>query len=283
MSTAKQDLRLSGTPYRKEIANVTLQFELIRFLLKQLTETDKKKFFRQFAEKGIEGAEKLRALCNEGGNLSADIAEQCVAAIIGHTKREQRQRNKVKVYHYVEFLEDRLNQSELLFLVAHFESFMKLVHERFLRAAPHKVFGTAFRGKQRTRVELREIFSAKTQAWSTSKFLKELITKEVKWLDAQGTQQKAAYFEKHFGISFGSVEDGKALKNIMRLRNQISHEIFEVQKSEDEMLKERLGEGKELPLVPDGTLRKARELFDAIPRKCLEIGAKTYHSNFRQD
>ena len=67
----------------------------------------------------------------------------------------------------------------------------------------------------------------------------------------------------------------------MKRRNEISHEIYEPPKSEDEMLKETLEEGREQPLVPDPMLRKARQLFDSIPRKCVEYGGKTYQSNFK--
>jgi len=281
VSTSKRDSRLSGAAYRREIENVTLQFELIRFVVKKLTEKDKKIFFGDLAVKKLEGIEKFRAFMKEKSLLPTEEADRQAEMLILDNRREQRRRIKTKVLHYVEFSEDKLNQSEVLLLVAHFESFMRLVHETFLSAAPHKVFGTAFRGKQGSRVGLREVFNVDAQAWSPSKFLKELITKEVKWLDAQGIQQKVTYFEKHFAISFGNTADIKALKEIMQRRNQISHEIFESGKSDDEMLKERLGEGKEPPLVSDDMLRKARKLFHEIPKKCIEAGAKAYQSHFR--
>lgn len=276
-----KDRRISIGPYRREIENVTLQFEIIRFLLKRLTESEKKKFFGKLAKEGIDAAMKFEAIVETHGILDAESAKQIAEMQIQYAKREQRMRNKTKVHQYVEFLEDKLNQSEMLLLVAHFESFMKLVHEAFLRAAPHKVFGSAFRGRQGARVGLREIFSADDQAWSTQKFLTELVTKEVKWLDSQAIQQKATYFDKHFGIPFGTDKDIKALKEIMRRRNQISHEIFEPSKSDDEMLKVRLGEGKEPPLVSNEMLQRARNLFRTIPDMCIKAGAKRYQSYFR--
>jgi len=181
-----------------------------------------------------------------------------------------------------EFTEDRLNQSELLLLVAHFESFMRLVHERFLLAAPNKVFGKGFRDEQNPKIPIKDIFDTTQSAWNSQKFLNELVAKEVKWLDAQNIEMKADYFSKHFGISFGSADDVKELKAIMKRRNEISHEIYEPPKSEGEVLKDALEEGKEPPLVPGSMLKTARELFHSIPRSCIEYGGKTYQSYFKE-
>ena len=62
------------------------------------------------------------------------------------------------------------------------------------------------------------------------------MAKEVKWLDSQNIESKADYFEKHFGISFGKPKEIEELKEIMRRRNEISHEIYEPPKNNDEML-----------------------------------------------
>jgi hypothetical protein len=68
----------------------------------------------------------------------------------------------------------------------------------------------------------------------------------------------------------------------MQRRNEISHEIYQPTKCEDEVLKETLKGGKEQPLVPDPMLKKARQLFCSIPRSCIEFGGRKYQSYFKK-
>lgn len=168
----------------------------------------------------------------------------------------------------IEMSEDRINQSELLLLVAHFESFMKEVHQTFLTAAPAKVFS-----KRDTKFMLRELFAPETGS-SFSKFLNELIIKEVKRLDKENIEAMAGYFFEHFGIGFGTKEEIDDLKEIMVTRNKISHEIYSTPPRTLEQIKDQ-------PLVSDAMLKRARNLFKSVPRKCVEVGAKTYQSHFR--
>jgi len=183
-----------------------------------------------------------------------------------HEKQNRPADNRFKI----ELSEDRLNQSELLLLVAHFESFMKEVHRTFLRAAPAIVFG-----KRDTKVELSELFD--TQAGILfDKFLNELIIKEVKRLDAQKIEQRAQYFADKFGVSFGDPSVIETLKNIMRTRNRISHEIYSAPPSTIEEIKEQ-------PLVSDEMLGQGRSILRDVPANCIRAGArsKIYSAYFR--
>lgn len=285
------DNRLSFRPYRLAVERVQTQFNLIRFALRLLGEEDQKQFFEDVSDKKIAGMEQFRIRAKEMNQLQPkeektvlsdeeidQIANDGIERIKSEMRRERRVGNLLATS---EFSEDRLNQSELLLLVAHFESFMKLVHECFLLAAPAKVFGNGFRGEQNPRIPLKDIFDPTQSFWNSQKFLREQITKEVKWLDAQNIETKAEYFAKHFGIAFGKAEEIEELKEIMRRRNEISHEIYEPPKSEDEILKETLEGGKEQPIVLDPMLKKARTLFFSIPRNCIEYGGKTYQSYFK--
>ena len=157
---------------------------------------------------------------------------------------------------------------------------MKLVHERFLHAAPSRVFASGFRDDQNPRIPIKDIFDSAQSSWNSQKFLRELIVKEVKWLDAQNIESKAEYFAKHFEIQFGSPEEIKELVAIMLRRNQISHEVYEPPKNHDQMLKETLQDGKQQPLVDTPMLKRARHFFYWIPQKCIEHGAKTYQRYF---
>jgi hypothetical protein len=101
-------------------------------------------------------------------------------------------------------------------------------------------------------------------------------------LDSQSMEAKADYFEKYFGVSFGKPDEIEELKEIMRRRNEISHEIYEPPKSQDEMLKMAIEKRKEQPLVSDSMLKRARHFFYWIPQTCIECGGKTYQSYFKQ-
>ena len=277
------DKRLSFRPYRQTIERVQTQFDLIRFSLQSLTAKDQKQFFKKVSDEKIGNIEKFRVLAKQHKILPDDQVDQDADMMIGHIKTEMRREKRAgNLRLTAEFTEDRLNQSKLLLLVAHFESFMKLVHERLLLAAPAKVFGNAFRGEQNPRIPLRDIFDSTEVFWNSHKFLQEQIAKEVKWLDAQNIETKADYFAKYFGISFGKPEDIEELKKIMKRRNEISHEIYEPPKTEEQVLTETLEKGKEQPLVPDPMLKKARSLFESIPRSCIEYGGKTYQSYFKK-
>jgi len=276
------DKRLSFKPYRQAIERVQIQFDLIRFSLKSLTKKDQKQFFKNVLDEKIAQTEITRALCKQHKILTDDMDQNLdmVNKINKADFRKEKRAGNLRLTS--EFTEDRLNQSELLLLVAHFESFMKLVHKRFLLAAPSKVFGAEFRGAQNPTLTLKEIFDSSESVWNSQGFLKELIAKEVKWLDAQKIEKKADYFARHFGISFGKPNEIEDLTKIMKRRNEISHQIYEPPKSESEVLKETLEEGKEQPLVPDSMLKKARQLFHSIPNNCIEYGGKTYQSYFKK-
>src|SRR6266705_4369456 len=267
------DKRLSFRPYRKVLESVQIQFDLIRFSLKVIKPKDQKQFFKQKADKKLADNEKFRKYLKQHKLNSDEETDQIADERIQSIKSELRRENCAGNLHAIsEFTEDRLNQSELLLLVAHFESFMRLVHEIFLLAAPSKVFGNGFRGEQNPKIPIREIFDSTQSYWNTQKFLKEHIAKEVKWLDSQNIETKAEYFAKHFGISFGTAAEIEELKSIMRRRNEISHEIYEPPKVHDEMLKETLEKGKEQPLVLNPMLTKARRFFLQIPPTCVEQG-----------
>jgi len=245
---------------------VQSQFELIRFGLQYLPKSRIKAFYKERLEREMQAWEAFMAEFEKDFPEMKDIVPEVLAT----ERKELRKRYKPSdVRVKKELSEDRLNQSELLLLVAHFESFIKTVHEAFLRAAPGRVFAS-----RDTKFLLREIFDSSGPSLSTRKFLNELVIKEVKALDRESIERKAEYFKEHFGVVFGTKAEIEELKEIMVTRNKISHETYSPPPS-------ALEEIKEQPLVSDKVLTRARHFFQCIPKLCVREGAKRYSSYFR--
>ena len=264
------DTRLSVELYLDALQGVETQFALIRLALGELSKNAIKGFLKARLEKelGKIGDAFVKAKVIAQGQLVEvlDVVEEGVKKLVKKQHRKDSRPSDTRFK--IELSEDRLNQSELLLMVAHFESFMKEVHRTFLTAAPAKVFS-----KRDTKFMLREAFQDEAGGLF-SKFLKELVIKEVKKLDAMRIEQRSEYFSEYFGVSFGSQVDIGDLKEIMEMRNKISHEIY---------CPPPLGpeEVTDQPLVPDKMLERARGLFREVPRRCVEAGAKVYPSHFR--
>src|ERR1035441_4367833 len=264
------DTRLSVELYLDALQGVETQFALIRLALGELSKNAIKGFLKARLEKELgnisEAFEKAKE--NAQGQV-VEVLDDVEKGVKKLVKKQHRKDSRPSDTRFkIELSEDRLNQSELLLMVAHFESFMKEVHRTFLTAAPAKVFS-----KRDTKFMLREAFEDEAGGLF-SKFLKELVIKEVKKLDAMRIEQRSEYFSEYFGVSFGSQVDIGDLKEIMEMRNKISHEIY---------CPPPLGpeEVTVQPLVPDKMLELARGLFREVPRRCVEAGAKVYPSHFR--
>lgn len=274
---AASSSKLSYAPYRRAITQLSEQFELLRYALRSIKEPDRKRFSKEIKSRDLKALElfKKNSQLLPPGVLTPEIEELCTKSLSSKALKAQRSRNKITLHQYLEFPEVRLDQSELLLRIAYFEAFMRIVHEAFLRAAPGKVFGVSFRGKQGIKVALSDVFNKGNTHWLSPNLLTELIQKEVKWLDAQNIEQRASYFEKHFAITFGKKDEIKKLTKIMRRRNEIAHEVFEWPMSQDERL-----QGKEPPLPTAEMLQLARKLFSEIPEHCVKQGATIYQSYF---
>ena len=263
--------RLSVKTYLAALEGVETQFALIRFALSELSKSAIKKFLRERLDRQLSGITAFyamgRSITQKEDTGEMGRTEKSVREVIKkeHKKDSKPSDNRFKI----ELSEDRLNQSELLLLVAHFESFMKEVHQTFLQAAPGRVFSN-----RDTKVMLRDLFHT-GNGRHFEKFLNELIIKEVKSLDAQRIGQRVDYFSKNFGVSFDSQKEIHDLEQIMETRNKISHEIYCPPPPSLEQV-------KELPIVDDEMLRRARLLFRDIPQRCVEVGAKAYQSYFQQ-
>lgn len=259
----QNDTRLSARNYLETLESVQAQFALIRFALSTLSKNSIKVFFKKRLENQLNAISKSIQVLKVGteGDETKEW-EETEEMMLEFAKKKHRKNFKPSDTRFkIEFSEDRLNQSELLLLVAHFESFMKEIHRTFLIAAPAKVFG-----KRETKIMLREVFE--------NGFRNELIHKEVKFLDSQRVERRAEYFSEYFGVSFCAQKELEGLKEIMETRNKISHEIYHP-------VLRTLEQIKSPPLVSDTMLKRARILFRDIPQNCVKAGAKVYQSYFR--
>src|SRR5258708_27401390 len=189
MRRRQHDERLCFPPYCEALEGVETQFALVRFILKQSRKSVIQQFFKErlatLLAKVDDNIGKVKDHPSAKGIAWDEIKEN----IHEYAQKQHRKQNRAADNRFkIELSEDRLNQSELLLLVAHFESFMKEVHRTFLNAAPTKVFS----GRD-TKVLLRDVFDSQTGN-PFGKFLKELIIKEVKWLDTRSIEKRAEYF-----------------------------------------------------------------------------------------
>lgn len=268
------DSRLSIHLYQPTLEGVSTQFALVRFALQKLSKARIKKFYHARVDAMEAGlAAYLRRLDPEtmpGGHEFAKVKDGA-DAVLRHSRKDASKQSRPSDARFKkELSEDRLNQSELLLLVAHFESFLKEIHRTFLLADPVRVFG-----KSEKEVKLNEIFPSDAHpAPPFDKFLNETVIREIKKLDSQRIEQKADYFQKHFGVVFGTDDDMKDLKSLLEMRNQISHEIYKRPAESLEQISDQ-------HIVSEQMLGKARWLFYEVPRRCIEVGARDYPAHFR--
>lgn len=271
-SQASGQSKLSASAYLDALERVEQQFALLRFAV-SCSESRLSKFNKGFLEKRLGMVDVNLTKLNEKFPETAD--PELDAELRKMVKSDWRKRNRHRDMRFrIEFLEDRLNQSELLLLVAHFESFLKVVHMQYLLAAPGIVLS-----KGKTEILVKSLFS-KTDDFRPDLWLRGAIFKEVKVLDREGITEKADYFQKHYKISFGSDVDLKTLVEIMEQRNKVSHEIF-VREGEKPNLATEPERVSELPVVPDDLLCEARRMFREIPSRCVSVGAKRYPAFFK--
>lgn len=258
--------KLSSSEYLDALEGVETQFALVRYAMKHLPSNKLKSFFKKHISNKLEELENdLNKHNDSQSDPEKKIPEECRTIIRNFMGKDLRSRNKIRDARFkMEMSEDRINQSELLLLVAHFESFMQLVHKTFLHAAPSRVFS-----QKQTSVRLCDIFNRENTGFNSTAFLTEIIKKEVNYLDREKFVVKAEYFERFFGITFGTEQEVAELREIMNLRNDISHDSFKMPpKSLDQIVPQHL--------VSDDTLKRARKVFRQIPIKCVDNGKKNY-------
>lgn len=289
------DTRLSDRAYRKVLQNVETQFEFIRYCLRTMSDAKQKAFFKMCMERESADWEKQKAIWADpkmqetlkkqgmdpallAKHFSDPEQEKMMRSLLRERydlkKVEKDKRQALEIW--VGWSEVSINQSELLLIIAYFECFMKIVHETFLNAACDKVFASKFNGKKNVEFPVTEIFAD----GSASKFRRELIIKEVKWLDQQSIERRIEYFKEHFGFGFLVGRDATEAKRLMKKRNQISHEILvppQKRLREDPLAPEDI---EKLPIVTEEDVAISRRIFKSGPWECIRHGAKKYPGYF---
>lgn len=272
-SRSPSQTKLSASAYVEALGGVEQQFALLRFAVRSCSKRRLNEFNKGLSEKtrGVFDA-NLAKLNQKRPDLANPKFDAELRKMLDSELRKQNRPRDLRFK--IEFIEDRLNQSELLLLVAHFESFLKVVHMQFLSVAPGIVLGNA-----KTEILVASLFS-KTADFRPDLWLRGAIEKEIKALDRENIEKKAKYFQKHYKISFGSDADLKTLVEIMEQRNKVSHEIL-IREGEKPNLETEPERVSELPVVPDDLLRDARRMFREIPSRCVSVGAKRYPAYFK--
>lgn len=259
--------RLSVKPYCEVFDGVVLQFDLLRCAIDSMSLQKIKDFAKARARDSETRLRNNFQKIVEMGMFPEKDSTDLLDQLTKHHKKVHGKFGRSGAARFLpEFSRDRLNQSELLLLIAHFESFMKLVHRAFLEGGHRLVFSKDFRGRQNAEIPVSEVFGPN--------FLAEMFEKEIKWLDGQKISIRAAYFLEHFGAKFGNEKDLKRLEGLFKLRNEISHNVFVLPA-------QQVDDVKEQPIVSDTDIDDARRMLRSIPNDCVENGVKTYQSYFR--
>jgi hypothetical protein len=249
--------------YAKQLELVELQFELVRFALNAPSVS--KNFFSLKRKKllaEVDGFHKQTLeLIRETPNIEPVM--EIVEKHFEKSKREdmrkiRRQFKSANIRTYEEIVADTLNQSELLLLVAHFESFLKDYHKELLFVSPEKVFGCTNNNRS---VFLRDVFTTGFEYLRSSKFLKGEVEREVKELDRQNVETKINYFKKFYGIEICDLKDNEKLEEISDLRNNISHHFSNPRK---------------ITFVNNKTIENAMELCSRIPCHACKIAKEKF-------
>jgi hypothetical protein len=253
---------ISSKAYVEEIKGVVTQFRLVRFSLETLSTRKLEEFVQRTFVLEKEAIEKRHHTQASVLRLWGKDNETLIKLMEEHRDRQIRGiRKKIKGQQQVlpEFSEDRLNQSELLLLVAYFEVFLKKAYNALLKAAPE----IGFKNSQK-KVELREVVSPH--------FFRGEREKAVKNFDKDRIRGKIETLAE-FQIKVATEAQIKALETVMKIRNQISHEILAEPAANLDVIKEQ-------PLATTPILEEARTLFSEIPQLLCREGKKLFPKVF---
>lgn len=250
--------KLSSSKYWESMQRLELQFRYMRWALKEMPAKLKKKFFIE------EGKERSKLVDGIRERFPAEFPQfESIGPQLFKTwkQMERKKFSPSNLHHYEQFLADNLNQSELLLLVAAFETFMKEIHRSLLAAAPEKVFGNP---KSDRTVLLRDVFKPGFRFLEQSEFMRGLIEQEIRRVDRESLEIRADYFKKKFGIDWAV--DLKRLAPIYAKRHAISH---------------RFKDDNPDVTVSVQDLKDGRALLSGIPCRCIAAAATLYPSHFR--
>jgi hypothetical protein len=146
---------------------------------------------------------------------------------------------------------NRVNQNELILMVALFESQMKEIHRGVLRQAPALL-------KSDRQVSLGRLISDGAES------LIELeIEREAQSLDRKSVKDRAAYFHKHLGLEVDDAESIRCWEQMVEARNELLHGDCDKE-------------------ITDSQLKLMHAVVLLVPFRYCEQCAKRYPKGFSQ-
>ncbi len=247
---------LKITDYYERLEVVGIQFRFVRFAIAELPKSKRQRFFDSLRSEEIarteQGFERLKSL--QTGELSDfELVRELVLKNVEQQVRKKFSRKNQRFYD--EFIEDGLNASELLIRVAHFEAFMKDIHLEVLRAKP-SLLGTIRPARQ---VKFEDVFR---EGGTLADIQTQEFIKEVKEVDGKRVKERADYFEKHLLLRWCDATTLEFLKEILDVRNEISHQ------------------NPSRPVKKED-LEKATDILRKIPGTCVSQAEKIYKGHFK--
>jgi len=204
-------IKISSYDNRLEL--IEIEFRFIRFAVGALPASKKHKFFSDFSN------ERLNRLDVGLKRIPPDVmGPEAIEELKTHAKKRARKKFAPRNRQiYTETIQDGTNASELLIRVALFEAFMKDIHAEVLRACP----ALLAKINPEHPVKYKHIF---TEAASFESILNQQIFREIDVVDKMSFLKRADYFEKDLNLPMADDETLKFVGEMMKVRNEISHE-----------------------------------------------------------
>ncbi len=234
------------------------QFELLRLGFREFSKTrGVKRFFE--SKHRLEQSEFEAKVPKFTADLGLDPDD--IDGLKQAKKRELKGKwggQKRKLY-LEEYVEDDLNKSELLLLVALFEGYLNDVYETLLRAEPRRAFA-----KSQKEVALAKIFTDNADTWKTSIFFRKTVEEELGRFEHMSFEERMIFFMKAYGLKTERTEIENANELINR-RHSISH---------------RWTDREEVKHVSPQDLKDARRVFCSIPQRLVLQASEQYPKHF---
>ncbi|MFM2295470.1 MAG: hypothetical protein RLZZ350_1883 [Verrucomicrobiota bacterium] len=232
------------------------QFEFLRYSFQKLSQARAKEFF---VMKRTTESSRLELGLKKASELGVE------AEIIESVKQSGKKRlikkwgGENRELYQEQYVPDDLNKSELLLLVALFESYLKEFYEALIRAEPRRAFAKS--GKQEN---LREIFSDNVEVWRSSKFFQKVVVAEVDRFDHTPFCERMDFLTEAYELKH-SEKDIKTANDLIDRRHKISH---------------RWTDRNEVKHVSPQDLSDTRRILRSIPGSLITQASKKYPRHF---
>ena len=247
--------KFSRKRYDYQSKQLSLIFDLLRHSLTELTDQG----FRRFMEKKRlpENATLNRALA-----VMAKMETGLVASEVKRRHGKEMSRNlpvtrTLKWEEYKGLARLGLKSSELIIRVAHFEAFLKEIHQQALVAKPQLLSLC----KPNRPIPLKDIFQGGYERFKFNE-----IDRQVRETDRLTTKDKARFFRQRLKLPWHENFDKERdlVKRIERITN-MRHNLVHSDPSES---------------VTDNVIKDARELFKEVPANCVRAAVKIFPDYF---